>query len=61
MHTHAHTCTHMHTHAHAHPHQVWAAKRRGIHLELTLGNLWPAYKGPEEFLAQATGSAGGRG
>lgn len=27
---------------------------------LTLGNLWAAYKGPEEFLLQATGSAGAR-
>ncbi|KAI8465444.1 MAG: glycoside hydrolase superfamily [Monoraphidium minutum] len=36
---------------------VYAAKRRGIKLLLTIGNLWPAYKGPEEFLAMATGSA----
>lgn len=38
--------------------KVAAAKRRGIRLLLALGNLWPAYKGPEEFLEQATGSAG---
>lgn len=37
---------------------MYAAKRRGIHLLLTMGNLWAAYKGPEEFLAQAAGSAG---
>jgi hypothetical protein len=27
-------------------------------LLLTLGNLWNAYKGPEDFLAMATGTAG---
>ncbi|GBF87772.1 mannan endo-1,4-beta-mannosidase [Raphidocelis subcapitata] len=36
---------------------IYSAKRRGIHMMLTLGNLWAAYKGPEEFLLQATGSA----
>jgi hypothetical protein len=38
--------------------KVYAAKQRGIRLLLTIGNLWAAYKGPEEFLLQATGSAG---
>jgi hypothetical protein len=33
-------------------------KQRGIMLLLTLGNLWNAYKGPEDFLAMATGTAG---
>jgi hypothetical protein len=27
-------------------------------LLLTLGNLWNAYKGPKDFLAMATGTAG---
>jgi hypothetical protein len=38
--------------------QVYESKRRGLRLLLTIGNLWPAYKSPEEFLLQATGSAG---
>src|SRR5690349_12379166 len=29
---------------------MWSCKQRGIMLLLALGNLWPAYKGPEEFL-----------
>lgn len=37
---------------------VWAAKVKGIKLVLALGNFWSAYKGPEEFLAQATRPAG---
>jgi hypothetical protein len=38
---------------------MWSCKSRGIMLLLTLGNLWNAYKGPEDFLAMATGTAGG--
>jgi hypothetical protein len=37
---------------------MWSCKQRGIMLLLTLGNLWNAYKGPEDFLAMATGTAG---
>lgn len=33
---------------------------RNIKLVLALGNLWPAYKGPEQFLAMAEGSAAGK-
>jgi hypothetical protein len=39
---------------------MWSCKQRGIMLLLTLGNLWNAYKGPEDFLAMATGTAGER-
>jgi hypothetical protein len=37
---------------------IWAAKRRGLLLTLTMGNLWNAYRGPEDFLLWATGSLG---
>lgn len=37
---------------------IWAAKRRGLMLVLTMGNLWNAYRGPEDFLLWATGSLG---
>jgi hypothetical protein len=37
---------------------MWSCKQRGIMLLLTLGNLWNAYKGPGDFLAMATGTAG---
>lgn len=37
---------------------IWAAKRRGLMLTLTMGNLWNAYRGPEDFLLWATGSIG---
>jgi hypothetical protein len=37
---------------------IWAAKRRGLMLTLTMGNLWNAYRGPEDFLLWATGSLG---
>ncbi len=41
---------------------VQQAGQYGIRLVLTLGNLWPAYVGPEVFLAAANGGlAGGRG
>ncbi|WIA40472.1 hypothetical protein OEZ86_013828 [Tetradesmus obliquus] len=39
---------------------MWSCKTRGIMLLLTLGNLWNAYKGPEDFLAMATGTAEGK-
>lgn len=37
---------------------IWAAKRRGLMLTMTMGNLWNAYRGPEDFLLWATGSLG---
>lgn len=37
---------------------IWAAKRRGLMLTLTMGNFWNAYRGPEDFLMWATGSLG---
>jgi hypothetical protein len=37
---------------------IWAAKRRGLMLTLTMGNFWNAYLGPEDFLMWATGSLG---
>lgn len=41
---------------------IWAAKRRGLMLTLTMGNFWNAYRGPEDFVLWATGSLGeGRG
>lgn len=37
---------------------IWAAKRRGLMLTLTMGNFWNAYRGPEDFLLWSTGSLG---
>ncbi|MEW5305178.1 MAG: hypothetical protein WDW36_007739 [Sanguina aurantia] len=39
---------------------VQSARNHGIKLILALGNLWPAYIGPEEYVKIATGSAGGK-
>lgn len=39
---------------------IYAAGRAGIKLILALGNLWPAYKGPEDFLYDATGESRAR-
>ena len=37
---------------------IYSAGRHNVKLVLALGNLWNAYKGPEEFVEYATGSAG---
>lgn len=37
---------------------IWSAKQRGLMLVFTLGNSWNAYKGPEQFVQMATGTAG---
>lgn len=39
---------------------VSAAAKHGLRLVLALGNLWPAYRGPEDFLRWATGSIDGK-
>lgn len=40
------------------PFHAQSAKLHGMKLILALGNLWPAYVGPEDYLRIATGSAG---
>ncbi|MEW5305180.1 MAG: hypothetical protein WDW38_002075 [Sanguina aurantia] len=39
---------------------VQAARSKGIKLVLSLGNFWPAYIGPENYLQIATGSSAGK-
>ncbi|MEW5303710.1 MAG: hypothetical protein WDW36_006376 [Sanguina aurantia] len=39
---------------------IYAAGRSNIKMILALGNLWSAYKGPEDFLVYATGSKQGK-
>ncbi|MEW5305179.1 MAG: hypothetical protein WDW36_007740 [Sanguina aurantia] len=39
---------------------VHSARNHGIKLILALGNLWPAYVGPENYLQIATGTAAGK-